>query len=325
MAAVLNENFQVQVYNHAKDLDISQKAKDAGVELVGWPEIYDCDIVIISTPISVTRALVKRVAPNLKRGALLLDVASVKEYPCQWLKKYAPKHVEIMGTHPMFGPTTAKFDPKKKYWEIRDKQIVLCPLRIEEDGQNRIIKFLRSDLGLNVIVTTPKDHDYQNAKTLSFVHFLGRSLTRAGITEQKIYTPGYADMLKILPHTNQDNWQLFYDMNNFNPYAKKIRKKFWRACWQIEEKIIRSDSQGELDFNRNMISEIDERIFELLETRMKHCRNIGRIKNEEGRAKVDPNREKELIQKQVRKTKLNPDFIKNVYKLLFRESYKKQK
>ena len=323
MSAVLKQSFEVKVYNYSKDREIKSRAKSAGVELVDWTEIYTCDIVIVSTPISITKSIIKRLAPNLKKGALLLDVCSVKTYPCQWLKKYAPLEVEIMGTHPMFGPTTAKFNPAKKYWEIKGKQIVLCPLRIGKARQKRIEKFLKS-LDLEVIITTPRDHDYQNAKTLSLVHFLGRSLTKAGVGEQKIYTPGYEDVLRILPHTNQDNWQLFYDMNNFNPYAQKVRRKFIKACLNMEEKIIKSGAAGEMDYNRRMISEIDQAVFDLLEMRLNYAKKIGEIKKQEGRPVVDKGREENLVKKQSKNRDLRPDFVKKLYSLIFKESYRKQ-
>jgi len=233
LAVILSKDYEVRVYNFGKDLKIASKAKKIGIDLVSWGEIANSDIVVISTPISISRAIIKKVAPNLKKGSLLLDVCSVKMYPCNWLKKYTPKNVDIIGTHPMFGPTTSKFNIDKKSFDIKGKQIVLCPLRIKKDRQKRIEKFLKS-LGLEVIVATPKEHDYQNAKTLSLVHFLGRSLTKTGIGEQKIYTPGYGDVLKILPHTNNDNWQLFYDMNNFNPYASQVRDNFIKACLEID-------------------------------------------------------------------------------------------
>lgn len=324
MAAVLNEYHDVLVYNHSKDREIGEKAKKTGIKLVDWDKINKCDVVIISTPISITESIIKRVAPNLKKGALLLDTCSVKKYPCEWLKKHTPRDVEIMGTHPMFGPNTTKFEAGKKYWEIKDKQVILCPIRISDNRKNKIKKFLKT-LELTVIETTPDDHDFQNAKTLSFVHFLGRSLTEAGIGEQKIYTPGYADVLKILPHTNKDNWQLFYDMNNFNPYAEKVRRQFLDACDKIENKIIRSGADNEFDFNRKMINKLDTRIFSALEERMKVAKKIGVIKKKRKMAIVDSKREKEIVEKRKKSFKLSNEFIEKIYKLIFKESYKNQK
>lgn len=236
VASVLSKCAKVKAYHYKNNEEIRQRAQLSGAELASLKETVESDIVILSVSMSKTEAIIKEIAPLVKKGALVLDTCSVKVYPCQWLEKHLPEAVEIMGTHPMFGPVTTKFQLEKQEWYLQGLQIVLCPLRIEEKKLTRIKKFL-SDLGLKVIITTPEEHDSQNAYTLGLVHFLGRALVASGVGEQEIFTPGYADLLKIIPHTASDNWQLFYDMHNLNPYAKKIRKKFMRACQSLDEKI----------------------------------------------------------------------------------------
>lgn len=235
-ASILSRHFLVNAYHYKNKKADAVKAKKIGVQLTDLKNTLNSDIVILTAPISQTEKIIKQIGNQLKPGCLVMDTCSVKVYPCRWLEKHLPKNVEIMGTHPMFGPTTSKYDFNKQTWEIKNLQIVLCPLRIKKKKLAGIKKFL-SKLGLKVIIATPEDHDRQNAKTLSLVHFVGRSLLGAGIGKQKIYTPGYEDLLKILPHTTGDNWQLFYDMHNYNPYARPIRKKFLNSCRAIDKKI----------------------------------------------------------------------------------------
>lgn len=322
-SAVFSKDFVVKVHHYKKLEENVRKADQLGVELVGFEELALCDVVILSVPISKTEEVIKRVAPLMRKDSILIDTCSVKTLPCKWLEQNTPESVSILGTHPMFGPVTTKFDLENRTWDLEDKQIVLCPLRIDEERLNRVKKYL-VELGLDVIITTPEDHDRQNAKTLGLVHFLGRSLSRAKIGEQRIYTPGYTDVLKILPHTNQDDWQLFFDMHNFNPYSKEVRDNFMRACEHIEEKIIKSDSEDDFASKRKMIDKIDNKIFSLLEKRLKCVEQIGKIKKENGMNVVDPKREKEIIKKHQESTSLSKSFIDKYYKLIFSESYKKQ-
>ena len=176
-----------------------------------------------------------------------------------------------------------------------------------------------------MIVTSPEEHDQQNAKTLSLVHFIGRSLSASKINEQKIYTPGYADLLKILPHTTSDNWRLFYDMHNYNPFAEKLIDKYMESGRALQEKIIKARSENEFDFNRKMIDKIDKRIFLLLQKRFQHARLIGKFKQKQGLKIIDKKREQEIINKKIKQTKLDKEFIKKLYKLIFNEAYKWQK
>ncbi len=325
VASVLKkEGLNIRVLNYKNKKKDKEKAKIIGIKLVKEKDISEFDIIILATPISKTEEVIKAVSKKMKPGGLLLDTCSVKVYPCNWLKNHTSKNVQIMGTHPMFGPTTSNFDLKKQTWSLKDLQIVLCPLRIKNKHLNNIQNFLKN-LGLNVIKTTPEDHDKQNAKTLSLVHFIGRSLLDAKIGKQEIFTPGYSDLLSILPHTTSDNWQLFYDMNNYNPYAKEVMENFMQSCSLIEEKIVKSNSRDSFYFNRNMIELIDNKILKLLEKRFSFAKNIGKIKQEKDLKIIDKPREERLINILTRESELSPDFIESLYKLIFKESYNIQK
>lgn len=323
-ACILSRDFNVNIFHNNKQKKYSFDAKKIGVKLIGIKTVLDSDIIILTAPISQTEKIIKNIGKKIKPGALLLDTCSVKIYPCQWLRKYASKNIEIIGTHPMFGPTTTRFDINKKIYNLNDKQIVLCPLRVKKQKLEAIKKYLKN-LGLKVIITSPEEHDRQNAKTLSLVHFIGRSLLAAGIGEQKIHTPGYVDLLKILPHTTSDNWGLFYDMHNYNPFAEKLIDKYLESGRGLREKIIKARAENEFDFNRKMIDQIDERIFSLMLKRFRHTREIGKIKKKQGLKIVDKNREREIIGKRTKQIKLDKEFIKKLYKLIFNEARKWQK
>ena len=320
-ASVLKKFAGVKVYHYKKSAEILEKAKIIGVEIADFKTVASSDIVIIATPISKTEKTIKQAAQYVKDGALVIDVCSVKVYPCQWLKKYMPKAVGIMGTHPMFGPITANFDFKKQKWDLKNRQIVLCPLRIKQKNLQKVKRFL-SKLGLKVIETSPENHDRQNAITLSLVHFLGRSLWQAEIREQKIYTPGFSDLLKIYRHTTIDSWELFCDMNNYNPYAKKIREKFFSGCDFIEEKIEKARTESEFDFSRNMIHKTDSKIIKLLSQRFEYAKTIGKIKKKKNIPILDKEREQKIINKKIQQADLSDDFVKKLFKLIFNESYK---
>jgi len=324
VASILKKDFKIRVYHYRNSKEDNIVARKINIELCGLSQTLDSDIVVLCVPISKTKEVIKRIAPRLKPGTLVLDTCSVKTYPCAWLKKYMPKDIEIMGTHPMFGPTTSKFNLEKQSWRLAGLQIVLCPLRIKKERREAVINYFKK-LGLKVIITTPEDHDKQNAKTLSLVHYIGRSLLGAGIGEQKIYTRGYLDLLSILPHTTSDNWQLFYDMNNYNPYARKVMKKFQEASFKIEDRLIKADKENDIKKNRNMITEIDKGISRLLAERFKHVKKIGKYKKKNNLKTKDKKREEEVINNALKENNLDKKFIQDLYKLIFNESYKLQK
>jgi len=322
-AVILKKYFSVSVID-TNSSEAIEKAKKLKLGLVSIQQLGDFDVVLLTVPISETEKMIKKIAPWLKQGALFLDACSVKALPCRWMKKHLPKEVEILGTHPMFGPVTSKFDLERQFFQLEGLQIVLCPVRISEKRLKSIRTFLEK-LKLKIIETTPEKHDQQNAKTLALVHFLGRALVASDISEQEIFTPGYADLLKIIPHTASDNWQLFFDMHNFNIFSERMRETFLQNCDELDFKIAHSKGTDQLESLRNVIDLIDKKIFTLLEKRTEVVKKIGKLKQKEQLATRDEKREKAIIEYQIKKLKHDPKLVRDFYKVIFKHAYAIQK
>ncbi len=186
-------------------------------------------IVVLSVPISTLKDVLKRTAPLFKEDTLVVDVSSVKTHPVRWMQRYLPQTVSILATHPMFGPDSAADS-------LKGHKIVLCPIRIERKRFEAIEAYL-SAKGLVIIDTTPEEHDRQIAVSLALTHFIGRSLSEFGASELDIDTEGYKRLLHILGVVKNDTWQLFEDMNKYNPYAADIRTTFVNAMGKIGKKL----------------------------------------------------------------------------------------
>lgn len=208
-----------------------KKIAKRGVRQISYRQLSDMDWVIIAVPISAMENVLQKAKPFLKQGCLVMDVCSVKVYPCRWMKKYLNNDVEVLGTHPMFGPDSAKYG-------LKGLQIVLCPLRISRKRLKKVRSVFKS-LELKVITTTPEEHDKQAARSLSFVHYLGRVLGEMKVGKQKISSMGFERLLTVNETVTNDTWQLFYDMQKYNPYAKKERGKFRKCCDRTEKRINR--------------------------------------------------------------------------------------
>ena len=70
-------------------------------------EVCRSDIVILAVPISHLQGLLSAIRPHLPPETLVVDVCSVKEQPVRWMQELLPETVDILGTHPMFGPDSA--------------------------------------------------------------------------------------------------------------------------------------------------------------------------------------------------------------------------
>lgn len=192
-------------------------------------EVCQCPMIIPFVPISALQGLLEEMKNIIRSDALVIDVCSVKAMPVQWMKEILPDSVSLLGTHPMFGPDSAKNS-------LYGCKIVLCPVRIEEQVLKDISGYLETH-GLKVIEATPEEHDKQIAHSLLLAHFLGRTLMEFGAQPLEIDTKGYRRLMKILETVENDSWQLFEDMNKYNPYAKETREEFIQSLNTIHGKV----------------------------------------------------------------------------------------
>lgn len=223
----VSPDFEVVV--HTRNREKASDIREAGGQLVTLDEACAREIVILCVPISAMQATLKQIAPLLKPGTLVMDVCSVKMLPVQWMREALPEHVEILATHPMFGPDSAKDS-------LASHKLVMCPERIAPMRLSSVRAWMESR-ELNVIEATPEEHDRQIAVSLALTHFIGRSLSAFGAKQLDIDTEGYKRLLHILGVVENDTWQLFEDMHQFNPYAKEKRQAFLDAMINIEREL----------------------------------------------------------------------------------------
>jgi len=194
-------------------------------------EVCKKDIIILSMPISSLENVLADIKDYVREDSVVMDVCSVKEIPCNLMKKYLPSSVHILGTHPLFGPDSARTT-------LKNRKIVLCPVRITEEKLNCVKSFLeRKDL--KIIEMTPEAHDEQISYSLVLTHFIGRAMIDMELGHQDIETLGYQRLLKILSTVQNDTWELFQDMNKYNNYATQVRGKFITSLKNIDDLIMK--------------------------------------------------------------------------------------
>lgn len=216
-------------------LDIREAPEE--VNSIERSRLKDMDWVIFAVPISQMEKAVRESAGFLNSGTLVMDVCSVKMHPIRVLKAELAEEVEILGTHPLFGPDSAEYG-------LKGLQTVLCPVRVSEDNLKAVKKAL-SRLDLSLLEMTPEEHDRQTAKSLALVHYLGRALEEMDLKQLNITTLGLERLLAIDETVNNDTWELFFDMNSYNPYAGQVRQELRNNLDKLEETIKRREDSHE--------------------------------------------------------------------------------
>ena len=189
---------------------------DAGITRMPIEEAVRLGIVLFALPINRLRSTLKRLGPSVPPGSLVVDVCSVKEEPVRWMKQYLPKGVDILGTHPLFGPDSAGVT-------IKNRSIVLCPVRLSNARLNHVVRTLKKH-GLIVHRMTPRSHDRLMASTLFLTQFIGRGLQQLPPLKSTPSAESFLMLVQVARTAGNDSRELFEDMYRYNRFARAVPK-----------------------------------------------------------------------------------------------------
>jgi len=223
----LKPYFQIHTYDPKSN---SRIAKKFGVKFSSLKEVASKDIVILSVPVQNLEFVLKKIRGFVKPDALVLDVSSTKVKPVNLMKKYLPGGVDILATHPLFGPQSGKNG-------IEGLKIVLCPVKLNKSRLSRVKNFLSKKLKLKILVKSPQQHDKEMAYVQALSHFIGKAMNDMEIPESEQSTRTYEYLLGVKKVVGNDSRDLFLTLQKENVYAKGVRVKFIKALNKIEREL----------------------------------------------------------------------------------------
>lgn len=226
LAELLSVDFAVKVY------DIKTSKNSNNISFVDLDTLLQEKNIFVAVPIRDFEEVIRNISPKLQEGTTLFDVCSVKVYPVNIMQQYLPKNIDIIATHPLFGPDSLKIQLSG----ANPPKIMMYPVRDNYHCYNEWKKYF-NDKTIEVIELTPDQHDRQAAFSQGITHFIGRALAEAGIQSTDINTLGFDNLLKIMQQTCSDSWELFLDLQQHNPYTKEMLQEFKAAAASLNAKI----------------------------------------------------------------------------------------
>ena len=206
--------------------------------------IVDSDITIFAVPIAYTTKIIEMYAPYLKLWSTVLDVTSIKKWPSESLKKFSPKWVLIIPTHPMFGPFISS---------IAGQIFVLCPLEKEDKNDFRY-KFLKDFLEKSwakVVEETAEEHDKMMAVVQGLTHFnmfvLANTMKNLNFDIKKSFdfiSPIYKIMISSVWRYVWQNPKLYADIQMNNTEVLKVHKEFMKSTEKFNKFVEEKDEDS---------------------------------------------------------------------------------
>lgn len=205
---------------YAVDPAITAEGYDAalGVQFADVSVVARCSIVVLAVPVERLGEAVAAVSPWLCEGALVLDVGSVKVEPARVMLAGLPAHVDIVGTHPLFGPQSGRDG-------IAGLKIAVCPVRGTRARQ--VAAMLRRAFGLRVILTSAEQHDREMAVVQGLTHLVARIVARMDVAGSAMATASFERLIEAVDMVRHDAPAVTRAIAEANPYAAEVRRRFF--------------------------------------------------------------------------------------------------
>ena len=216
--SLLSKGFEVDVYDK-NPIDNSE------VNEVSLEEVLKNDTIFIAVPIRDFEDLVINICSKIQSGKTIIDVCSVKVFPKQVMIDNLPAETDIIATHPLFGPDSLKDSGSVMTMEaVRDSSERYNFWKNYFESQNITIEEISAE-----------EHDMMAARSQGLTHFVGRVIDDFGTNQTRIDTEGYKALHKLVSQTCNDTWDLFEDIQNYNPYTEKMISELNGSFKKISE------------------------------------------------------------------------------------------
>ena len=234
------KGYKVSVWGPSGKIDVAERL---GVRFASdmMAEVEKSDIVLVSVTIERTVEVIRQVAPRMHPGTLIMDVTSIKSGPVKAMKTYAPKGVEVLGTHPMFGPTMPS---------LRGQTVILTPVEGKTGKWQSVMKSLFEADGAHVELLDAEEHDQIMAVVQALTHFayigIGAALSALEFDverSRRFMSPVYEIMIDFVGRILDQNPELYASIQK-NPKAASVRQTFVAECMRLCERADAGDLEG---------------------------------------------------------------------------------
>lgn len=188
-------------------------------------------IVIPCIPSQFFEEFFREYGKCIQPNTLVVDVCSVKVKPLKVLQTYLSSGVQIIGTHPLFGPSSVESNEG-----IAGLKMAVSKVHATEQVYDATIQFFKR-MGLHVYERTPEQHDRDMAYVQGLSHYIGRLMQLMDIPRSDLSTLAYDDLLDMKNIQGTDSWDLFKSIIDDNPYTDDVRTRLKESIVILDERL----------------------------------------------------------------------------------------
>jgi len=196
----------------------------------GERELGTADLVVVSVPIRATPGVLYEASGHMKSGAVLAEIASLKEGVVEPLRASTKKGLVPLCIHPMFGPSTERLD---------NEAVALVPL-VDQRREAELAESLFP--GADLITIDAEAHDAYMAVVLSLPYLVNVAFAKTleGVDLEKLRMLGgttYTLQYVLAQSVVAEKTELVESLLSQNRHLDGVREVFIEAVDQVTESV----------------------------------------------------------------------------------------
>jgi prephenate dehydrogenase len=198
--------------------------------------VKEADLVLVSVPVRMTPRIIGECIRNMRAGATIAEISSVKHRTFQALKK-APTTVKPLCIHPMFGPGAS---------ERMRLKMLLVPVR-NGDEEVKIMHEIFDNAMVKVLPDT-KTHDRSIATVLGLTYFVNIVFAKVMASEnvsvlKQVSGTTFELQSLIVESILTNEPDLIVTLIQENPFARKYIKQYLKEASIVARMASSKDSK----------------------------------------------------------------------------------
>ncbi len=118
----------------------------------------DSDLILLSTPVGTFKEIINKTRASIKKGAIVIDVGSVKGNLVYEIESLMPQGVFYVGSHPITGSERSGIDDARHELFNNALCIITPTEKTDKDSMERVIRLWKT-FGMRVELMDPMRHD----------------------------------------------------------------------------------------------------------------------------------------------------------------------
>jgi prephenate dehydrogenase len=209
--------------------------------------VKDADLIMLAVPVGQCETILKKIRRNIKRGAIVTDVGSVKEQIVKKLDPLMPESVYFVGAHPIAGKecsgvTCASADL------YQDARCIITPGPVTNKTALKKVINLWKTVGAKTMLMSPEAHDVIFSAVSHLPHVVAYALVNSimkvdeailhhggkGLRDMTRIAKSPAELWRDICSHNKKN--LLKSLKLFSSSISKITRLIEKSDWHGLEK-----------------------------------------------------------------------------------------